>query len=502
MTAVTQEAAPAAGDVATPRGEMVSRVAANSVWLICQPLLLNIVSVVSTGYIARKLGAADYGAFNLGFAQIALFSPLCNLGLRAVAVRAIAEDRSHAREIVGATFSVRLLFTAIAALLALLWLSLPTYGWTTRLIGMAAICSMVFQSLGLVAVDLFQGFERSRLAAQPLMIGGLILTGLSVLALLAGLGLAGFVGAYVLGAAIQTGMLHWTASRHLHPVLPRPDWPRARDLLRQARPFAVMSLLSSFTDTPLIDVLILGALYPPAAVGAYSAANGLVGRLLMIPHGVADALYPAVAHQHGRDRAEVETAVRRYVLNLALVTLPVALWLTFAAPTVLWILFGNQYAAAEGALRMAGWILPLTGLAYMIRECLSAVRRQGLVARLAVLSGVLLVAIYAALIPPFGLLGAAAGGVVRELIMLPIWLFVLGRSFARPVPVRELKRLAAALAVMAIPLAPLALHYSHLYAVVGSTLAFTCYVGAVLSLGLADLKRLPLIGGLRMRSAG
>jgi O-antigen/teichoic acid export membrane protein len=151
---------------------------------------------------------------------------------------------------------------------------------------------------------------------------------------------------------------------------------------------------------------------------------------------------------------------------------------------------------------MAGWILPLTGLAYMIRECLSAVRRQGLVARLAVLSGVLLVAIYAALIPPFGLLGAAAGGVVRELIMLPIWLFVLGRSFARPVPVRELKRLAAALAVMAIPLAPLALHYSHLYAVIGSALAFTCYVGAVLSLSLADLKRLPLIGGLRMRSAG
>ena len=35
---------------------MSRRGAGNSLWLIAQPLLLNAISIVSTGYIARKLG--------------------------------------------------------------------------------------------------------------------------------------------------------------------------------------------------------------------------------------------------------------------------------------------------------------------------------------------------------------------------------------------------------------------------------------------------------------
>jgi O-antigen/teichoic acid export membrane protein len=495
MTALDQNLAPAAGRAAAPRGDMVSRVAANSAWLICQPLLLNVISVLSTGYIARSLGAADYGAFNLGFAQIALFSPLGNLGLRAVAVRAIAEDREHAREIVGATFALRLLFTALAALLALLWLCLPTYSWTTRAIGLAAIGSMVFQSMGMVAVDLFQGFERARPAAQAQMLGGLLLTLLSVLALLAGLELPGFVGACVLGAFLQMALLHSAARRHFQAIRPCFDRQRIRALFHQLRPFMGLSLLSSLTDAPVVDVLILGALYPAGAVGAYAAANGLVGRLLMVPLGIGDALYPAVAHGHSRDSEEVRHAVRSYVSNLVLVTLPIALWLTFAAPTVLWILFGNQYDAGVPVLRLAGWLLPLTGFAYLVRECLSAIRRQDEALRLSLVSGGLVVALYAVLIPAFGLVGAAVAGIAREVVMLPLWLRALSRRFSNPVPWPRLGAVLIAAGAMAVPLLPLLLRYDHTYAVIGSALAWLAYAGAAVNLGLVDPRILARVPG-------
>lgn len=435
--AVPEEASPAlarGADAARAR-----RVATNSLWLAGQPLALNAISILSTAYIARKLGAADYGSFNVGFAQVALFAPLCNLGLRAVAVRAIAEDRERAQEVAQAVFALRILLTLGAVLLALAWLALPTYSPTTRLIGLAAVLSMVCTSLGFVAVDLCQGFERPRLSARVQIVGGLVLTLLSVAALLGGLGLAGFVAAYVVGAAIQTGLLFVTVARNFFRLRPAWKWERMRGLARQARPFAVNSLLSSVTDGPILDVLILGAFFAPSVVGPYAAAIGLVARLLIIPHGIGDALYPAVANAHRADRSGVGRLVGRSIRNLLLLAVPAALALTLLAPIPLRILFGEPYAAASDALRIAAWLLPLTGLSYVIRESLSAVHRQGTVVRMNLAGAGLLVALYAVLIPAFGPVGAASAGVIRELLMLPFWITVLrgefgGKSFVLKSP--------------------------------------------------------------------
>jgi PST family polysaccharide transporter len=478
-----QAIAPSGG---TPAEGMAGRVAGNSLWLIFPPLLLQVLSVLSNAYIARKLGAVDYGQFSLGFAQVALFSPVCNLGLRAVAVRAIAQDRAHAREIAAAVLALRLLFTALATLLSLAWLCTPTYSLTTRLIGLAAVASMIFASLGVVPVDLFQGHERPRLAARPQILGGLSLTLLSVLALAAGLGLPGFVAAYVLGAAIQATLLIRTACREFFPLLPRWDWPAIKGLLRQLRPFALLSLMSSVTDAPLLDVLVLGAIYGPSSVGPYSAAIGLIARLLMIPQGVADAAYPAVAFEDRRGREAVEPAIRRCVTLLLVVTAPLALCLTLAAPTVLWLLYGSQYLSAAPALQVAAWLLPLTGLSYLIRECLSAVHRQGSVVVLNVLSVVVLGALCWLLIPRFGPLGAALAGVGRELVMLTFWLAALAREFRRPVAWPDLARLALALAALSLPFALATLAPGHLTTVAASAACFVAYAVAALKLGLVE----------------
>jgi O-antigen/teichoic acid export membrane protein len=467
---------------------MARRVGGNSLWLIARPLFLNVLSIASNLYIVRELGAADYGAFNLGFAQVALFSPLCNLGLRAVAVRAIAEDRERGREIVGALFALRLVLTAIAVVLIAGWLSLPTYSLTTRLIGAAAICSMICTSLGGNVIDLFQGFERARLSAQPQLVGGVVLTLLSVLALLAGWGLPGFVAAYVLGAMIQLGLLYWTAHRALFAVRPVWDWPRMKQLAFQARPFAVLSMLSNVTDVPVIDVLILGAVLGAGAVGPYTAALGLVLRLLMIPHGIGDALYPAVAAHNRHDRTDVEATLRHCILNLALITLPAAVCLTFTAPTVLGLLYGNEYLSAATALSLAGWLLPLMGLNYVLRECLSAVHRQSVVLKLTFVSCLLMVALYAVLIPLFGIVGAVVAGLVREVLMLILWARPFRQEFGRPFPSRDLALTLPALAALALPILVVGSGHGYAAVVAASAVGGGLYVAAVLALGLVHVK--------------
>jgi len=484
----TSGAAPLSAAAAGPDPSMARRVGGNSLWLIARPLLLNVLSIASNLYIVRELGAANYGAFNLGFAQVALFSPLCNLGLRAVAVRAIAEDRARGREIVGALAALRLVLTAVAVLLIAGWLALPTYSLTTRLIGAAAVCSMVCTSLGGSMIDLFQGFERSRLSAQPQLVGGLVLTLLSVLALLAGWGLPGFVAAYVLGAAIQFLLLDWTARRALFAVRPVWDWVRMKQLALQARPFAMLSILSNVTDVPVIDVLILGAVMGAGAVGPYTAALGLVLRLLMIPHGIGDALYPAVAAHNRQDRTDVEATLRRCIVNLALITLPAAVCLALTAATVLGLLYGKEYLSAAPALSLAGWLLPLMGINYVMRECLSAVHRQGVVLRLTFLSCLVMIALYALLIPPFGIVGAVVAGLAREVVMLGLWARPFRQEFGRPIPVRDVARIMPALMLFALPIVLVGSSHGYAAVVAAAAGGGGLYVLAVLALGLVHVK--------------
>jgi O-antigen/teichoic acid export membrane protein len=487
VTALDLQANTAAPPKEAEEAEDVSRrVARNSLWLIAQPLLLNALSVLSTGYIARKLGAADYGTFNIGFAQIGFFTPLSTLGLSGIAIRAIAQDRSNAREVVGHVFAARLLTTTVAVLLAFGWLLLPTYSPATRMVGMAAVLSMVCTSCGSICLNLFQGFERSKLTAQPQIAGGLIITLLSVIALLAGLGLPGFVAAYVVGAIIQLGLLMGLARRHFFPIQPRWDWNAIRGYLRLTPPFAITDLIARSTLPSVLDVMILGALFSSSAVGPYAAAIGLVARLAVVPWGIVDALYPAVAHEHATEGTQSHRALWKAVLYLALATVPISLCLTATAPTVLWILFGDEYLSAVRPLQIAAWILPLGGAVYLVRTSLTAVHRQVLVARLTIVSGVVAVGLFWMLIPRFGMVGAATALVLREVVMGGIWLREFFRCFGRSLPFSELRRWSLAVGAMAIPLGLLAMHYSHPWAVVAAIASFVVYVGALAALGLVS----------------
>lgn len=471
---------------APPDEGVTRRVARNSLWLIAQPLLLNAISVLSTGYIARKLGAADYGTFNLGYAQIALFTPICILGLSGIAIRAVAQDRSRAREVIGTLLATRILTTLAGALLAFLWLLLPTYDLPTRLVGMAAILSMVCQAGSSICVSLFQGFERAELTARGQMAGGLILTGLSVLALLGGLGLPGFVGAYVAGAAIQLFLLLRLARRHFFPVRPRWDWAGIRSYLRLTPPFAFTDLVARTTELSALDLMIVGAFLASDRVGPYAAAVGLVARLAVVPCGIVDALYPAVSHWYAEESEQIRRALWRCGLYLMLVTVPLALCLTFTAPTVLWLLFGPEYLSASGALALAAWLLPLSGSIYFVRVSLAAVHQQGLVARLALVSGLLTVALLVLLVPRLGMLGAAVSLVSRELLMLALWRGPFFRTFGRPLASPEARPALLAVGAMLVPLVLLHTSYSHPAALVAAPVSLLAYAAVLVRMGVVD----------------
>jgi O-antigen/teichoic acid export membrane protein len=344
---------------------------------------------------------------------------------------------------------------ALAGVVALLALGSAPWVPTTpagRMVILVATFHMALtvasQSLG----DYFRGFERMRPVAVADMIGGLALTGLSVLALALGYGLRGFVLAYLAGAAISLLVVLGLTLRAFGWPRIRFEWPVARDLLLQARPFFLMQLVTGVTDRPVLDIIILNWVMGEGVVGPYAAVALLVNRLGVIPEGVTNALFPAVANGYRERRAEVEATVRKALLYLLLLTLPIAAAVSFLAPTVVRVLFGPAYGDGAQVLATLIWVVPLLGPNLLMYDCLSAVRRQNVAAAITLAGGLIQIALYLVFIPMYGPMGAAGSTLAREALLFGVLWREMRRSFSEPVPFALLRRAGPAFAAMALPM--------------------------------------------------
>jgi O-antigen/teichoic acid export membrane protein len=107
----------------------------------------------------------------------------------------------------------------------------------------------------------------------------------------------------------------------------------------------------------------------------------------------------------------------RTALTLAALAVPAAAGLILV-PDVLVVLFGARYAAAATTLRVLALGVPVLFINALLLHALIAAGHAGHVARLTAIRTALAAVAAAALVPRWGTIGAAAGFVFSELVLL------------------------------------------------------------------------------------
>lgn len=426
-------------------------VAKNAVWLSLQPLFMNVLSLASTGYIARQLGSSEFGRFNLAYTFVAMFAPLASMGLRALAVRHVAQNRDCAADYLGRQMVLRGMLAVVCAVLVIAAAPLSGGSAGARAVIAIAAVGMIFTTLGSVFVDGYQAFERMRPVILANMVGALLLTISSVAVIWSGGGIREMALAYVLGP-LCTLLLLWLWARQ-EPFCPQASWdlPAFASLLRQGAPFFGIAILDVISLR--LDVLVLAQVMGDANLGSYTAAASLVDRAMVICDGAAMALLPAIAHLSAQSAAAAVPLLRKSGLWLLLVTLPIALVTTVLSPLIVKVIFGDQYAAAGPILAVAIWRLPATCLAMLEGHSLLAIQRQSLVLRTGGLAMALSIAFIYPLVWFLGPLGGAIALVIRPILTFLFRAPMMVRSFPGLWAWGQLSCLGIALCLMGIPLA-------------------------------------------------
>jgi O-antigen/teichoic acid export membrane protein len=433
------------------------------------------LGLLTTVVITRGLGVEGFGVFGGPFVVAVLLAELGELGLQTTASRALVAGSVSLRSLVRARLALLAVVGGLALAAAPVSPVLSPLVLFFLLSGWGEFAGVALRCRG--------GRVQEALLLCVLRGGGLVLAGA---ALQGGAGPRGVAWALATSPLPALGLgAAWLARRN--PPASGPGLGVA-DVLRLSAPLAIHSGLLLLS--PRVEYLVVAALLGDRERGLFLAALQVYWFLGMVPTAIAAGAMPSLTREAIAERGPVR---QRTAGLLATLAAPAAVGLALVAPALVATVFGGGYRPAAPLLRVLAAGVPALFLNALATASLVAAGRAPVLPRITAARVAVAFAVAVVVVPRFGVLGAAAGLVAAEWLLLALGLRACD---AASFEVRALRPVVWALvACVPMALAVNGVRESLPLAVAVGVLSWAATLAAVAKLrpGLAR----ELVGGLR-----
>ena len=391
------------------------RVARNTSARAAAELVGKFASLALIAVLAREEGPAAVGVLVFALAWAELSMAPVEMGFDRLLLRLVARDRDALERsffnVIALKLARALLVIPVSA--ALVWVFVDD-GDTIAAVGLLTF-AFLLDTLSYTVFTTFNAVERGDLVGLALAAQRLTAAAIGVTALALGYDVVVVAGAYLFGSIAGFGVGMGLLARAVG--MPRRVLPSdARHELRvRSRPFAGQELLS--IGLSRVDVLLLSAIASQTVVGYYGAAYRLLEATLFIPTALQGAFVAMYTYlTHGSDPT-IRAAFQRSIKLLLVLLVPCAVAFLVLPEPLLELLFGDDFGAADGALRVLGPTVVLLGVVLLAQSLMSSrLAPRRLVVYYAIALAVNVVACFA-LIPSLDATGAAVAMLLAELVL-------------------------------------------------------------------------------------
>lgn len=385
-------------------------VAQNFAALGAGEILSRIIAFLATVYLARTLGAGVYGVVAFAGAVLLYAGHLADAGIDTLGVPIVARAPARAGELLTSLSLARL---AAALLVALL---LAAAGLTVLPQPEGAILAafaFVLPVRALTARWALLGLDQPRVVAAG-RVAGEALCAVLVVTLVRGSGDLSRVPLTQLAGDAVTALVFLAALRRLGHVGPaRYRHDVALPVLRDSWQLVANALLAMIVFN--FDLIALRFFRDSTAVGWYSSGYALVSFLSNLGVTFAYSVLPALARLGTGQPGE--RALYQLSLSVsAALTLPLAVGGALLAPGLIMLVYGAGFEPAAAPLALLLVSVPLTWIRLVCQMALVSRGLQREVLAATAIGSAAAVVLDLALIPRYGMLGAAAATVAAEVL--------------------------------------------------------------------------------------
>jgi O-antigen/teichoic acid export membrane protein len=371
------------------------------------------MTFVAVTYLARVLGVEMFGVVVFAGVVAAYFLLVVDAGLDLVAMREIARQESSVEGIVASVFVLRLGLVAVG--MVLLWGFAPWLAPSPAGLAIIFAYSLTLLSFAVHLKWGFQALEQNGLVAAALVLSQMVYLG-GVLAYVKGpddglkVPLLLF-GSELIGAGLLFVQYRRQGFRLWVSLSRRLSWTLLKEAFPLASTRAVRTLSVNF------DLLLLGLVGTPSAVGVYSAVSRVIlllrefGELYYLP--MFPGLSRAAKEPSGRFAAVAHGGFR----YAAIIIFPIAVGGSLTGPELLSFVFGPEYASGSGALSLLLAAMVFVMLTGAYRLGLVAYGQQGTLFGIMAVGAVLNIGMNFILIPRYSIVGGALSALASEALI-------------------------------------------------------------------------------------
>lgn len=387
---------------------------ANTGWMFFGQMFSLLVSFFIGAWLARYLGPENYGVLSYAVAFVGLFGFISSLGVDGILSRELVKYPEKRDELLGTAFRLKLIGGAAALILCVASAFIFEATPLIRLLIILFSVTYILQAINVISIY-FQAEVKSKNNVKALFIATIISSILKVGVILLDKGViwimvvyvldvfwqgAGFIQAYrKYGLKIKT----WKFNEELSKKILKNSWPL---MLASAAGFIYLR----------IDQVMIGVMMGNYEVGLYAAAVKLVEVWYFIPGIICTSLFPAIINAKKIGVELYKLRLRNLYILMAIISILMAIFISFLAKPIIYILFGNGYLESVNILKVYIWssvglFLGIAVTQYLMSENL--VKTIFWLNFLAMLVNIILNLIF---IPSLGLLGAAWATFISYLI--------------------------------------------------------------------------------------
>jgi PST family polysaccharide transporter len=407
-----------------------ARAAAHNLgWLITERLVRLLFTVLVGFAVARYLGPANFGRLNYALALVSLAMVVTQMGVEQIVRREIIQAPADAPALLSAVWRLRLAAGVVCFLAVMGWTWMAETDGTTRTL-LAIVSLLVFQP-ALTFADLWlQANLRARTAviAQTVALAagaGIRLLLIVLLAPLWAFAVVGVVEAFFVAMLLtvmarRAGMRVYAAGKTAALI---------RRLVAESWPLLLSSM--AITIYMRIDLVMLQRLAGADVAGTYAAAVKISEVWYFLPMALASSVLPALIRARDSGPDAYAKRWQQYFDGSAALAYGLSAPIALAAPWLVQLAYGAQFAAAGRVLAVHIWAAPFifVGVArgqYLVNEKLT---RFALIASL--LGALVNIGLNWFLIPRAGAVGAACATVISYAIAT--WMSSFIHPAVRPV---------------------------------------------------------------------
>lgn len=392
----------------------------NTFWLGAAEAISRVLRLILIIYVARILGATEYGKFTFALAFISLFIIFYEFGLPLIITREFAGEKKGEEEFYS-LISLKLVLSLGALILILFGSFFVTSDPAIREIILILTFFSLISSFLNIFYAFFQAGQRMEYQAWAMILQASVVTLVGILVLLNFPSVRNLSYSYLFSTLVVLFFVLFFFHLKIFPL--RIVWQKAvwKRFLKISWPVALIGAFGMIYT--YINSTMMGHWGYITETGWYNAAYSIV-QVTLLPAGlISTSFYPILSKFFKESKQKLQDTLQGQMKVMILLAFPLVIGGMALAPKIIIFIYGSNFIPSILAFQILIIIAGFVFLTSPFHHLFIAINQQNKILYINAIGAVINIILNFILIPRFTLYGAATATLITYFVMFILVLF-------------------------------------------------------------------------------